>query len=95
VRVVGGLREHLRFFHTMDPAITRKRDIAGQAVRSTAKLRVVSVEPLGKTMRLYDITTGTEDFIANGVVSHNCYARPSHAYRGLSPGLDFETRLFY
>jgi DNA repair photolyase len=24
-----------------------------------------------------------------------CYARPSHAYVGLSPGLDFETRLFF
>jgi DNA repair photolyase len=24
-----------------------------------------------------------------------CYARPSHAYLGLSPGLDFEARLFY
>ncbi len=24
-----------------------------------------------------------------------CYARPTHAYLGLSPGLDFETRLFY
>jgi DNA repair photolyase len=24
-----------------------------------------------------------------------CYARPSHAYLDLSPGLDFETRLFY
>ena len=24
-----------------------------------------------------------------------CYARPSHAYVGLSPGLDFETKLFY
>jgi DNA repair photolyase len=24
-----------------------------------------------------------------------CYARPSHAYMGLSPGRDFETRLFY
>ncbi len=95
VRIVGGLREHLRFFHTTNPAITRKRDISGQAVKSTAKLSVVSIEPLGKTMRLYDITTGTEDFIANGVVSHNCYARPSHAYMGLSPGLDFETRLFY
>jgi len=46
-------------------------------------------------MRLYDITTGTEDFIANGVVSHNCYARPSHGYVGLSPGLDFETKIFY
>src|SRR5438477_12487565 len=24
-----------------------------------------------------------------------CYARPSHAYLGLSPGLDFETRICY
>ena len=24
-----------------------------------------------------------------------CYARPSHSYLGLSPGLDFETKLFY
>jgi DNA repair photolyase len=94
VRVAGGLREHLRFFHTVDPAITRKRDISGQAVRSEARLKVVSIEPLGKAMRLYDITTETEDFIANGVVSHNCYARPSHAYLELSPGLDFETKLF-
>ena len=24
-----------------------------------------------------------------------CYARPAHAYMGLSPGLDFETKLFF
>jgi len=94
IRVLGGLREHLRFFHSVDPAIVRKRDIAGQALKSAADLRVVSIEPLGRAMRLYDITTETEDFIANGVVSHNCYARPSHAYLELSPGLDFETKLF-
>jgi DNA repair photolyase len=94
VRVTGGLRHHLRFFHTVDPAIVRKRNIAGQAVKSEARLGVASIEPLGKAMRLYDITTETEDFIANGVVSHNCYARPSHAYLELSPGLDFETKLF-
>jgi DNA repair photolyase len=93
-RLVGGLREHLRFFHLVDPAISRKLDIEGRAVKSDAPLRVVSIEPVG-TMRLYDITTGTGDFIANGIISHNCYARPSHAYLGLSPGLDFETRLFY
>lgn len=95
VRILGGLREHLRFFHTADPAITRKRDISGQAVKSTTRLRVTGIERLSGAMRLYDITTGTGDFIANGVISHNCYARPSHAYLGLSPGLDFETRLFY
>jgi DNA repair photolyase len=95
VRITGGLVEHLRFFLSVDPAIARKRDIAGQAVKSAARLAVVSIEPLRKAMRLYDITTGTEDFLANGVVSHNCYARPSHSYIGLSPGLDFETKLFY
>ena len=95
VRLLGGLREHLRFFHTVNPAIMRKRDITGQAVKSAAKLKVASLEPLGKAMALYDITTETGDFIANGVVSHNCYARPSHAYLNLSPGLDFETKLFY
>ena len=95
VRIVGGLREQLRFFHTVDPAITRKRDIQGQAVKNQAKLGVACIEPLGGVMRLYDITTGTGDFIANGVVSHNCYARPSHAYMGLSSGLDFETKLFF
>ncbi len=95
IRIVGGLREHLRFFHSTDPAITRKRDISDQCVKSDAPLRVVSIEPLGRAVRLYDITTGTGDFIANGVISHNCYARPSHAYMGLSSGLDFETRIFY
>lgn len=94
IRLLGGLREHLRFFHTVDPAIVRKRDISGQAVKSDTSLGVVSIEPLGKAMRLYDVTTETEDFIADGVVSHNCYARPSHAYLELSPGLDFETKLF-
>lgn len=93
VRLRGGLREHLRFFHTVDPAIRRKTDLQGQALKSQADLRVVSIEPIGK-MRLYDITTGTGDFIANGVVSHNCYARPFHEYLDLSPGLDFETKIF-
>jgi DNA repair photolyase len=94
VRLKGGLREHLRFFHTVCPAISRKLDIEGQAVRSDARLNVIGIEPL-KTMRLYDITTETGDYICDGIVAHNCYARPSHAYMGLSPGLDFETRLFY
>jgi DNA repair photolyase len=95
VRIKGGLVQKLRFFHLTDPAIGRKCSIAGIRLKPGADLRVMAIEPLGKAVRMYDITTGTGDFIANGVVSHNCYARPSHAYAGLSPGLDFETRLFY
>lgn len=95
VRVRGGLREHLRFIRVFDPAIERKRDFQAQAVKSAARLEVVEIEPLGRAIELFDITTGTGDFVANGIISHNCYARPSHAYVNLSPGLDFETRLFF
>jgi DNA repair photolyase len=94
VRVRGGLREHLRFMRSFDPSIARKRDITDYAVKFAADLRVVAIERLAAKRDLFDITTGTGDFIANGVISHNCYARPSHAYLGLSPGLDFETRIF-
>jgi DNA repair photolyase len=93
VRLVGGLREHLRFFHTVDPAITRKRSIEGTAIKSNAPLRVVSIEPLGVDLPLYDITTGTGDYIANGTVNHNCFARPSHTYLNFDAGRDFETKI--
>ena len=93
IRVRGGLRERLRFFHTVDPAITRKRQVQGYAIKSDSDLRVESVEPLGRSMRLYDMTTGTGDFIANGVVSHNCFARPTHTYLDMSAGRDFEKEI--
>ncbi len=93
VRVRRGLREHLRFFHTVGPAITRKIDIEGQALKSQARLRVTSVSPLGIELPLYDVTTGTGDFIANGVVSHNCYARPTHQYLGWGAGTDFDRKI--
>jgi DNA repair photolyase len=93
VRIRGGLSEHLRFFHLTDPAITRKRDIEGQMVKTFANLRVAEVEPLGRELPLYDITTGTGDFIANGVVSHNCFARPTHKYLDMNAGRDFEREI--
>ena len=93
VRILGGLPENLRFFHTVDPAITRKRTIEGMALKCPKRLRVESIEPLGMELPLYDITTGTGDFIANGVVSHNCFARPTHTYLGFNAGRDFEREI--
>ena len=66
------------------PAITRKRSIAGGCAQDGAPLRVRVDRANRQVMRMYDITTGTGDFIANGVVSHNCFARPTHTY------LDFD-----
>jgi len=93
VRLLGGLPERMRFFLGTDPAISRKRSIDGLAVKNAAKLRVQSIRPLGMVMRMYDITTGTGDFIANGVISHNCFARPTHEYLGFDAGRDFEREI--
>jgi DNA repair photolyase len=93
IRLLGGLRERLRFFHTTDPAVMRKRDFSGTALKSDAKLKVEAIEPLGVELPLYDITTGTGDFIANGVVSHNCFARPTHKYLDMDAGRDFEKEI--
>jgi DNA repair photolyase len=93
VRLRGGLKEAMRFFHTTDPAITRKRSIQGVALKSDARLRVAAIEPLGIEMPMYDITTGTGDFIANGVVSHNCFARNTHTYLDLDAGADFDSKV--
>ncbi|MFD0200582.1 MULTISPECIES: intein-containing Rv2578c family radical SAM protein [Saccharothrix] len=93
VRIVGGLAERLRFLHLVCPAIPRGNAVEGMAVPVTAGLAVVSVESLGVTRTLYDITTGTGDFVANGLVSHNCFARNTHTYLDLDAGRDFDTQV--
>lgn len=64
---------------------------------STAAFRaengVTRVQPLGVEQQLYDITTGTGDFVAGGVVSHNCFARPTHDYLGLDVDAGFEREI--
>ena len=63
------------------------------AVQSNAGLGVVGIEPLGLEMSMHDITTGTGDFIANGVISHNCFARRTHEWLELDSGRDFDSQI--
>ncbi|WP_426509963.1 intein-containing Rv2578c family radical SAM protein [Dactylosporangium sp. McL0621] len=92
VRVLGGPRERVRFGLRFGPA--RATGVpAGEQVRGDESLRVAAVEPLGVDLPMYDITTGTGDFIANGVVSHNCFARHTHTYLDLDAGHDFDTQI--
>ncbi|MEV0402591.1 intein-containing Rv2578c family radical SAM protein [Actinoallomurus sp. NPDC050550] len=93
IRLLGGIAERLRFFHTVDPAITRKQNIEGLAIKTSARLGVTSVEATGLDLPMYDITTGTGDFIANGVVSHNCFARRTHEYLDFDSGRDFDSQI--
>ena len=77
IRLVGGLMEETRFIQLTNPAILRKRQVcflnkfvSGQ----DDEFRVQSIKDVG-IKQLCDITTGTENFIANGLVSHNCWAK--------------------
>jgi DNA repair photolyase len=47
----------------------------------------------GPMRDVVDIQTSTRTFYAAGLATHNCYARPTHEYLGLSAGLDFETHI--
>ncbi|BFU42208.1 intein-containing Rv2578c family radical SAM protein [Krasilnikovia sp. MM14-A1004] len=82
----------LRFRHATG-ADTAPLDASGIGVRTDARLTVVDIEELGLTLPLYDLTTGTGDFLADGVVSHNCFARNTHTYLDLDAGRDFDTRI--
>lgn len=71
IRLLGGLPEITRFFSFTSPAIRRKFPIDGAALRGSSQ--IIEINPLGRIMDMVDITTSTQNFIANGMISHNCY----------------------
>jgi DNA repair photolyase len=71
----------------------RAAALAGTAMPDDARVRVVSIEPLGIDIPMYDVTTGSGDFIANGLVSHNCFARGSHSWLELDTGHGFDSEI--
>ncbi|WP_425953540.1 Rv2578c family radical SAM protein [Xylanimonas sp. McL0601] len=74
--------------------ITSGTPLIGHEVARDAAVKVESVTFLGsEPADLVDITTGTGDFIADGVISHNCFARPTHEYLDLDAGKDFDTQV--
>ncbi|MEV6298063.1 intein-containing Rv2578c family radical SAM protein [Actinoplanes sp. NPDC051861] len=86
------LEAALRFRH-MTGASQLPLDASGVGVRTARRLAVADIEDLGLTLPLFDISTGTGDFIADGVVSHNCFARNTHTYLDFDAGNDFDTRI--
>jgi DNA repair photolyase len=90
-RLRGGVAETVRFRHVVDPATSRKWTVEGAPLESA--VAVTAIEALGVDLPLFDITAGTGDFIADGVVSHNCFARNTHTYLDLDSGRDFDTQV--
>jgi DNA repair photolyase len=71
----------------------RDEGLLGEEVGTCHALWVSWIEPLQQERTLFDITTGTGDFVAAGAVTHNCFARPTHKYLDLSAGRDFEREI--
>ncbi|MCO8272520.1 intein-containing Rv2578c family radical SAM protein [Actinoplanes sp. TRM 88003] len=82
----------LRFRH-LTGVVGAPLDASGVGVRAGRQLAVVDIEDLGLTLPLFDISTGTGDFVADGVVSHNCFARHTHSYLDLDTGHDFDSKI--
>ena len=91
VRLVGGVGALRALLARTGPAVTRR--LAGAPVGGAPELDVVSVRALGRELPMYDITTGTGDFVAEGVVSHNCFARNTHTYLDMDSGADFDRQI--
>jgi hypothetical protein len=71
VRILGGIAETSRFFNIAAPAIGRKYPLSGKALKGSA--RIIEITDLHTMIDMVDITTSTENFVANGMISHNCY----------------------
>lgn len=93
VRLASGLTTAVRFGQLVGPATARRLGVLGRTVPVPAGLAVTAIEPLGLRLPMFDLTTGTGDFIAAGVVSHNCFARNTHTYLDLDAGRDFDTKV--
>jgi DNA repair photolyase len=94
--IVGDRLRAFAYVPPMQPLCTRDQVAfmsSSPVLEDEPSLRVLAIEATGIEMPMFDITTGTGDFIANGVVSHNCYARPGHEYLSFGAGTDFERKI--
>jgi len=82
----GGLRERLRFFSKVNPVIQRKKDAVISAIKKHKYAKIISVKKIG-VEPVYDITTTSKTFFANGFFSHNCW---SMGKKGLVNKYDME-----
>ncbi|WP_203433765.1 Rv2578c family radical SAM protein [Jiangella asiatica] len=81
------------YLTTADQLVGMRRGIVGAVVRGHERFIVSYIRPMDATLPMYDLTTGTGDFIAHGVVSHNCFARNTHTYLDLDAGDDFNRQV--
>ena len=69
--LVGGPSELLRFYNVFQPVTTSRIENFEIIYNHPESLRVISIEE-AKSEDMFEIITSSRNFIANGVISHNC-----------------------
>lgn len=72
IRIRGGYQETIKFFQIFNTKIIRKRKIYGRWRKSS---KILNIIPLNEEREMVDIQTTSGNFIANGFIAHNCYAK--------------------
>ncbi|GLZ52236.1 Rv2578c family radical SAM protein [Actinomycetospora sp. NBRC 106378] len=72
------------------PGLAGVRDVLDES--RGADRTLLAVEPAGEDT-VYDVTTTTGDYVAVGLVHHNCFARNTHTYLDLDAGDDFDRQV--
>ena len=71
LRIIGGNSENIRFMALAHPKVVHKKF---KLLKSTLhnRSKIVSVEKTGIVTDVYNLETSTENFVADGFVTHNC-----------------------
>jgi len=73
MRIIGGVKSAIRFLSVIRPSISYKTDSIYGSFCYYEKDGIESMTDVGEK-NLIDIQTSTRTFIANGLLTHNCYA---------------------
>jgi len=71
IRVLGGINESIRFFSITKPVLKYKIEKLYE-ITPRGYATVIDIKKEEK-MKVYNIQTGTENYIANGFLVHNCF----------------------
>lgn len=71
IRLLGGMEKIIEFFSLTNPALQRKKENSF-SIKKLTNAQILSIEELGYD-DVYNLTTTTQTFWANGFASHNCY----------------------
>ena len=86
IRLTGGLADNIKF-GLQTGCIVGNEDGVLTNIRlktnNPENFKIVSIEEYQDSQDLIDITTTTRNFVANGVITHNCYAKSLLDFRNL------------